>query len=57
MLKYKDFLIELLPLVNLILYYDRDVNDVNGGGAGNDDKDDYDLTIKFIQKILYQTGN
>ena len=51
MLKYVDFLIKLLPLVNPIIYCDREVNDEDDDGAGEDEKDD--LAIKCIQQIPY----
>ena len=35
-----------------IIYCDREVNDEDDDGAGEDEKDD--LTIKFIQQIPYQ---
>ena len=40
MLKYIDFLIKLLPLVNPIIYYDRNVN--NDGDNGSKNYDNYD---------------
>jgi len=35
LLKYIDFLIELLPLGNPIIYCDRDVNDDGNSGSEN----------------------
>ena len=51
LLKHINFLKKLLSLGNPIIYRDREVNDEDDDGAGEDENDD--LTIKFIQQIPY----
>jgi len=47
LLKYKDFLIKLLPLSNPIIYYDRDVNDDGDNGSENYDNNDDSAVAGF----------